>query len=72
MSAVVMLAQNYLKGRQHIYLNTPLRNQVLACLEKVIPQDTDSSVGPSGMTLWRILVLGALDLGDNKDFDCVH
>jgi hypothetical protein len=61
-----------LKGLQHIYLNRSLRNQVLACLEKVIPQDTDINVGRPGMTLWRILVLGTVRLGDNRDFDSVH
>lgn len=61
-----------LKGLQHIYLNTPLRTQVLACLEKVIPQGTDTNVGRPGMTLWWILVLGTLRLGDNKDFDSLH
>jgi len=61
-----------LKGLQHIYLNRLLRDQVLGCLEKVIPQDTDTNVGRPGMTLWRILVLGTLRLGDNKDFDSVH
>ena len=61
-----------LKGLQHIYLNPSLRDQVLACLEQVIPQGTDTSVGRPGMTLWRILVLGTLRLGDNKDFDAVH
>ncbi len=30
------------------------------------------NVGRPGMTLWRILVLGTLRLGDNKDFDSVH
>lgn len=43
-----------MKGLQHIYPSTPLRTQVLACLEKVIPQGTETSVGCPSMTLWRI------------------
>jgi IS5 family transposase len=74
-----------LLGLQHIYSNEPLREEVFKILEQVKPtrsgkelteeqrdQTVDSNKGRPGMEQWTILVLGALRLGLNTDYDRIH
>ena len=55
-----------LRGLQHIYTDTSLRQRVFALLEEVIPERADgkgkarSITGRAGMEQWKILVLGVL------------
>jgi hypothetical protein len=71
-----------LLGLQHIYTTEPLRQAVFNILNEVIPyktvDDTDTRVavdadkGRPGMDQWAILVLGALRLGLNADYDRIQ
>ena len=67
-----------LRGLQHIYTDTSLRQRVFALLEEVIPERADgkgkasSTTGRPGMEQWKILVLGVLRLGLNADYDRIH
>lgn len=66
-----------LLGLQHIYTTLPLRAAVFKILEEVAPTKLDNEVakvvsihkGRPGMDQWSILVLGALRLGLNADYD---
>src|SRR5664279_4226383 len=66
-----------LLGLQHIYTTLPLRNAVFKILEEVAPTKLDNNKekavsinkGRPGMDQWSILVLGALRLGLNADYD---
>ena len=61
-----------LLGLKHIYQNEELFDRVCAVLKKLIPNNIDKSNGRPGMHLWRILVLGAIRLGCNWDYDKLH
>ena len=65
-----------LRGLQHIYTNPELRARVFAILEEVVPAGVngpaDTSTGRPGMEQWKILVLGALRLGLNADYDRIQ
>jgi len=67
-----------LRGLQHIYTDTSLRQRVFALLEEVIPERADgkgkasSTTGRPGMEQWKILVLGVLRLGLDADYDRIH
>jgi hypothetical protein len=60
-----------LRGLQHIYTDTSLRQRVFALLEEVMPERADgkgkasSQIRRPGMEHWKILVLGVLRLGLN-------
>jgi|GEM_PF-714602 len=66
-----------LLGLQHIYTTPSLRDAVFKILEEVAPTRLDNDVekvvsinkGRPGMDQWSILVLGALRLGLNADYD---
>lgn len=66
-----------LRGLQHIFITTPLRDAVFKVLEEMAPKKTQNSesnivsinAGRPGMDQWSILVLGTLRLGLNEDFD---
>ena len=66
-----------LLGLQHIYTTPALRDAVFKILEEVAPTKLDNDVekvvsinkGRPGMDQWSILVLGALRLGLNADYD---
>jgi hypothetical protein len=66
-----------LLGLQHIYTTQPLRDAVFKILEEVAPTKLDNdearvvsiNKGRPGMDQWSILVLGALRLGLNTDYD---
>ncbi len=71
-----------LLGLQHIYSTEPLKQAVFKILEEVTPfktaEHTDLPVavatdkGRPGMDQWAILVLGALRLGLNADYDRIQ
>ena len=66
-----------LLGLQHIYTTPSLRDAVFKILEEVAPTKLDNDIekvvsinkGRPGMDQWSILVLGALRLGLNTDYD---
>ena len=64
-----------LRGLQELYINIELRQRVFAILEEVRPArkngtgKADMNNGRPGMEQWTILVLGALRLGLNIDYD---
>jgi hypothetical protein len=57
-----------LRGLQYLYEDKSRREQVFAILEK-LTGDVDAGLGRPGMPLWKILVLGALRLNLNCDYD---
>jgi transposase, IS5 family len=64
-----------LLGLQHIYIHPEIRDAVFEILKEVVPNKVDGkgkarlSLGRPGMEQWRILVLGALRLCLNVDYD---
>ena len=58
-----------LLGLQVIYVDRATRQTVFKILDQIIPDDTDTDNGRSGMDLWSILVLGTLRLNCNWDYD---
>jgi hypothetical protein len=64
-----------LLGLQYIYTQPEIRDKVFEILKEVVPQKVDGSgkarttLGRPGMQQWRILVLGALRLSLNMDYD---
>jgi len=67
-----------LRSLQYIYTNPQVREQVFAILAEVLPPNTDEKgkvnpeLGRPGMEQWKILVLGALRVGLNVDYDRIH
>ena len=61
-----------LRGLQAIYCNREVRELVFEALTELIPQNVDVKNGRPGMELWKILVLGALRLTCNWDYDKLH
>lgn len=69
-----------LRGLQHIYTTTALRERIFAILEGVLPErqvdgktvKADPHNGRPGMTQWQLLVLGVLRLGLNADYDRIQ
>jgi hypothetical protein len=64
-----------LRGLQYIYTTPGVRAEVFAILAEVLPERADAAgkvsaeTGRPGMEQWKILVLGALRLGLNADYD---
>ncbi len=58
-----------LQGLQYLYTEKTLRDKLFSVLEKLTPEETSSTHGRPGMTLWNILVMGSLRLNLNCDFD---
>jgi IS5 family transposase len=58
-----------LKGLQHIYVTSEIREKVFKLLESAIPQNVSKKKGRKGMELWRILVLAVVRLGCNYNYD---
>jgi IS5 family transposase len=58
-----------LMGLQCIYCNREIREQVFEVLMDLVPDDVDPDNGRSGMSLWKILILGTLRLSCNWDYD---
>lgn len=58
-----------LMGLQYIYTIPELREPVFDLLENLTPPCVNPDVGRTGMTYWKILVLGTLRLACNFDYD---
>lgn len=56
-------------GFQYIYTNPELRERIFDVLKRMIPDAVAQDDGRPGMELWRILILGALRLNCNWDYD---
>ena len=61
-----------LKGLQHIYVDTSIREKVFTLLETALSSDTKTNTGRPGMEIWTIFVLATLKLGLGCDFDRLH
>ena len=59
-------------GLQQIYSNPATRNKMFNILEGITPVDVAADRGRPGMDLWKILVLGALRVNCNWDYDKLH
>lgn len=58
-----------LLGLQHLYTNSALRTKVIQLVAADINEDSRSDIGRPGMDYWQVLVLAAVRLGCNLDFD---
>ena len=58
-----------LKGLQHIYSQPELRDELLDAVAQDVNGTSSADLGRPGMTYWSILVLGAVRLGCNFDYD---
>lgn len=58
-----------LRGLQHIYATPELNKAVFDLLESQIIGDKNNRMGRPGMALWEILVLGAVRLTLDADYD---
>jgi len=58
-----------LAGLQHVYTNNSLRNKVVKLVAEDINEDTRRDVGRPGFDDWQIVVLSAVRLGCNYDYD---
>ena len=54
---------------QHIYGQPKLRDEILDLISDDVNQDARDDVGREGMDYWQILVLAAVRLGCNLDYD---
>jgi hypothetical protein len=58
-----------LTGLQHVYTDYSLRNKIVKLVAEDINQDTRRDVGRPGFDDWQIVVLSAVRLGCNYDYD---
>jgi len=58
-----------LQGLQYIYCTPQLKEEVFAILAEIVPPNIDPNNGRPGMEMWKILVLGALRLICDWDYD---
>lgn len=58
-----------LKGLQFIYTDVELRKQIFSLLEQHVNY---SNKGRRGMDLWKVLVMGAVRLNGNMNYDRLH
>jgi hypothetical protein len=58
-----------LAALQHIYANATLRNRILELIGRDVNNDSRPDRGREGMDYWHILVLAAVRLGCNLDYD---
>lgn len=58
-----------LAGLQHIYTNSSLRNKVVGLVAQDINETTRRDVGRPGFDDWQIVVLAAVRLGCNYNYD---
>jgi transposase, IS5 family len=58
-----------LRAIQHVYEQPKLRNQILELIAQDVNQDASRDLGREGMDYWQILVLAAVRLGCNVDYD---
>lgn len=58
-----------LAGLQHLYSDNSLRNKIVKLVANDINEDTRRDVGRPGFDDWQIVVLAAVRLGCNFDYD---
>jgi transposase, IS5 family len=58
-----------LRALQHLYGNAPLRRELLGLVGKDVNKTTSRRQGRRGMNYWEIVVLAAVRLGCNLDYD---
>jgi hypothetical protein len=58
-----------LAGLQHLYTCHSLRNKLVKLVAEDINEDTRRDVGRPGLDDWQIVVLAAVRLGCNYDYD---
>jgi hypothetical protein len=58
-----------LAGLQHVYTNSSLRNKVVRLVAEDINQNTRRDVGRPGFDDWQVVVLAAVRLGCNYNYD---
>ncbi len=58
-----------LAGLQHVYTDSSLRNRVVRLVAQDINEDSRRDVGRPGLDDWQIVVLAAVRLGCNYDYD---
>lgn len=58
-----------LRALQHIYSQPKLRDDILAAIAKDVNRTASRKKGRQGMAYWQILVLAAVRLGCNLDYD---
>lgn len=58
-----------LVGLQHLYIDQKLRNKVVKLVADDLNQDTRRDVGRPGFDDWQVVVLAAVRLGCNYDYD---
>lgn len=61
-----------LKALQHIYQRVRLRNELLELIRRDLVGERSAEKGANGMTAWEALVLTAVRLGCNLDYDALH
>ena len=58
-----------LRGLQHIYSQPALRDEILQLVGQDVNRETRDDCGREGLDLWQILVLAAVRLGCNLNYD---
>ena len=58
-----------LAGLQHIYSQPQLRDEILALVAQDVNEHSRSDRGRKGLDYWHIIVLAAVRLGCNLDYD---
>jgi transposase, IS5 family len=58
-----------LRALQYLYSQPQLRNEILNLIGQDVNQDVRDDLGREGMDYWQILVLAAVRLGCNLDYD---
>jgi hypothetical protein len=58
-----------LRALQHVYSRPKLRKEILDLIAQDVSRDARQDLGREGMDYWQILVLAAVRLGCNLDYD---
>ena len=58
-----------LRALQHVYEQVPLRDEILELVGKDVNRDSSPDRGREGLGYWAIMVLAAVRLGCNFDYD---
>lgn len=58
-----------LRALQHIYSQPKLRDEIFGCVAQDVNDDSRKDCGRDGLGYWEILVLAAVRLGCNVDYD---
>jgi transposase, IS5 family len=61
-----------LRALQHIYSDSKLRREILDLVGDDVNRETSDELGRRGMDYWQIVVLAAVRLGCDLDYDKLH